>query len=284
METPRIGHWYYHPMWTTPADPDSYPPHQDGIFTNAAGCRRCASGAWSDPGGCECRAWLLQCLSHCWQAVLNCWYWTPQTKNQNNPIYTSLGAMDATQLAWLQGELNAAQTANELVIVMSHHRLQDFSDVSPVSASSVQSLLASYDNMILHVTGHGHQNTKVLQTVTSVGSYWELMTAAPIDFPMQSRIIEIVDDTNGYLSIYVTNFDHNSEPSSLAHKARELAAAKISLRKHRQKQVDVAAFWAADKSAQNLLLRVAIPAAVSAALAGHTWPAFIESEETLNTF
>ena len=44
---------------------------------------------------------------------------------------------------------------------------------------------------------------------------------------------------------------------------------------------DVEALWAADVPAQNLLLRIPIPPAVAATLAASTWPARIESLETL---
>ena len=69
---------------------------------------------------------------------------------------------------------------------------------------------------------------------------------------MQSRVIEIVDEGNGHLSIYVTNLDHNSPTDSLAHRGRELAAAKRAFGSPTEKG-DVQGLWQRDLPAQNLL-------------------------------
>jgi hypothetical protein len=108
------------------------------------------------------------------------------------------------------------------------------------------------------------------------------MSAAPVDFPMHSRIIELVDEGNGFLSIYLTNLDHNAPEGSLAHRARELAAAKAAFMTVVQGN-DLAEAWQSDLAAQNLLLRTRIPEAVRAHLAEFAWPTRIESEETLRS-
>ena len=97
---------------------------------------------------------------------------------------------------------------------------------------------------------------------------------------MQSRFVEIVDEANGYLSIYVTNIDHNSPTDSLAHLGRSLAAAKLAF-DGVVEEADVAAFWQDDVTSQNLLLRIPIAPALQQRLAEHEWPSRIESEQTL---
>ena len=106
------------------------------------------------------------------------------------------------------------------------------------------------------------------------------MLASTVDFPMQSRVIELVDEGNGYLSIYITNVDHNAPEGSLAHRGRELAAAKRAFGTVSE-DGDVAAFWEHDVPAQNLLLRVPIDDALAASLASQSWPSRIESLATL---
>ena len=108
------------------------------------------------------------------------------------------------------------------------------------------------------------------------------MLASTVDFPMQSRGIEVVDEDNGYLSIYLTNFGHNSPEGSLAHYGRELAGAKRAFTALFTGAVDD--FWAEDEVAQNLLLRIKISERLRASLAEHDWPMRIESEETLRYF
>ncbi len=191
------------------------------------------------------------------------------------------GAMSIEQHRWLRTELAAADAANELVVVLSHHRLSDFTRDSPVSSQQLASTLASSASVILHLTGHGHYNGMEIMrsTIPSADdAYWELMTSATLDFPMQSRIIELVDERNGYLSIYVTNFDHNSPAGTPAHQARRLAAAERAI------AGKVGAFWKRDNAARNLLLRVKIPVTVRDRLAQFDWSPTIESEETLLSF
>ena len=113
--------------------------------------------------------------------------------------------------------------------------------------------------------------------------YWELMTASTIDFPLQSRALELVDEGNGYLSIYVTNFDHNSEENTLASKARQLAAGRKVFGNNSTYR-DIAALWATDSQAQNLLLRIELPNDVGLNLQNYSWPSRVESVETLNNF
>ncbi|MCP4626062.1 MAG: hypothetical protein GY850_21505, partial [bacterium] len=108
------------------------------------------------------------------------------------------GSMDKEQFGWLEQELTLADDNRELVIVVSHHRLEDFHIQSPVLPFKLRCLLSSYENVILHLAGHGHKNTKELQrSIFNDHGYWELMTASTGDFPMQSRIIELVDEGNG---------------------------------------------------------------------------------------
>ncbi|MDG2045688.1 MAG: metallophosphoesterase [Halioglobus sp.] len=196
----------------------------------------------------------------------------------------SLGSMDQIQFAWLHEELISAADRHELVIVVSHHRLRDFAKKSEVSAASIRNLLVSSNNVILHLTGHGHRDRKTLQTVNGEDGFWELMTTSTIDFPMQSRILELVDEHNGYLSIYVTNVGHNSAAATLASKARQLAAGKLAFGTTFF-DGDTVTFWAREVQAQNLLLRVALPVDVSRNLATISdWPKTIESVHTLSHF
>lgn len=194
------------------------------------------------------------------------------------------GSMDNLQFRWLHKELLAAAVKQELVIVVSHHRLEDFHAQSEVSSEMIKSLLVSSTNVVLHLTGHGHADRKRLQSVEGVNGYWELMSASTIDFPLQSRVVELVDEGNGYLSIYVTNFDHNSDVTTLAHKARQLAGGKLAFGTT-SFDGDTVAFWAEDVQAQNLLLRVRLPVEVSGNLSSISdWPDSIESTETLSKF
>ena len=206
------------------------------------------------------------------------------------------GYIDREQLNWLSRELAASDDDNEMVVVMSHHRIKDLGGFSPTTPDDLAATLMVSSGLVLHVTGHGHFNQKSLELPDDPDvelGFWQLMLASTVDFPMQTRLIEIVDERNvaeddlttpHYATIYVTNIDHNSPPDSLAHKSRALAAGKMAFPDVVGDTQDIAEFWASDTQAQNLMLRIEIPEAVANNLADYKWSDVIESEDTLLTF
>ncbi|NCG22282.1 MAG: hypothetical protein GWP91_24970, partial [Rhodobacterales bacterium] len=149
-------------------------------------------------------------------------------------------------------------------------------------------ILAASEGVFLLITGHGHSNTKHLMPrdwdgVDPTLGFWELMLASTLDFPMHSRIIEVVDEGNDVLSIYATNLGHNSPPGSLPHQAREMAAAKTAFPGVLEPG-DATGNWMSNLSSMNLLLRVQVPSAVGSELRRYDWPSLIESEVTLTGF
>jgi 3',5'-cyclic AMP phosphodiesterase CpdA len=196
----------------------------------------------------------------------------------------AMGFIDDEQFAWLEAELTAADAAHELIIILSHHRIEDIAGNSPIAGYELAATLAASDGVVLHLAGHGHFNdgdphSHDPESIADFG-YWELMVSSTLDFPMHSRILEIVNDDNGYLSVYITNIGHNSPPGSLAHEGRSLAAAAKSFNGF-YKADDLDAFWAKDSKFHNMLLRIPIPEAVQTELSQHDWPTRIESETTL---
>ncbi len=172
------------------------------------------------------------------------------------------GHIDEVQFAWLSETLDQAAADGELVLVMSHHRAKDLGNLSPVSEEQLVQAL-THEAVILHVTGHGHTNTDHLHPGDA--GYYELMLASTLDFPIQSRVLELVDEGNGFLSVYTTNLDHLSPPGTPAHDARSLAAGRYAF-PILGSESDVAGDWASDVDSQNLVIRVPLSAAQQQAL------------------
>ena len=191
------------------------------------------------------------------------------------------GYVDEAQLLWLGETLDSAAERGDLVLVMSHHRAKDLGSFSPVSEEELVAALA-HEAVVLHVTGHGHTNVDYLHPGDA--GYYELMLASTVDFPIQSRVIELVDEGNGYLSIYCTNLDHLSPEGSLAHDARSLAAAKYAFPDILGEFPDVARAWANDIENQNLLLRLPLSQAQQQALDGATLRDEVVSTQVLAEF
>jgi metallophosphoesterase (TIGR03767 family) len=166
------------------------------------------------------------------------------------------GSLDPTQFAWLEAQLQAASSQwlapsgevvrrtgviDRYVMIFSHHTIGSMDNVSAGSGRlggpQVRDLLLRYPNVIGWVNGHTHRNQVSPYArppgAAVGGGFWEINTAAHIDWPQQSRVIELTDNLDGTLSIFGTIVDHSGpiSPSrqltgtaTLASLSRELAA------------------------------------------------------------
>jgi metallophosphoesterase (TIGR03767 family) len=163
-----------------------------------------------------------------------------------NPNGESNGSLDRAQFNWLRARLEevSGPGRDRLVVVFSHHgistmtnRIVFVDDPQPrVLGPEVQALLLSFPNVVLWVNGHTHVNRVFARTRPGGGGFWEVSTAAHVDFPCQARLVELVDNRDGTLSIFGTVIDADAPlraldvlPASpttaqLAALAREIAA------------------------------------------------------------
>jgi metallophosphoesterase (TIGR03767 family) len=177
-----------------------------------------------------------------------------------NPNGYNDGSLDQTQFSWLERQLASVHTQhldangnvvrggarqNRLVVLFSHHAIHSLTnpipgpfDTSPrVQGPAVQALLLRFPNVVLWVNGHSHVNAIYAHPQSGGaklgGGFWEANTASHIDWPQQARLLEIVDNRDGTLSIFGTIID-SAAPASyagrlddtvhLAALARELAS------------------------------------------------------------
>lgn len=156
-----------------------------------------------------------------------------------NPNGYSNGSIDAPQLEWLRAELAAPRAAYQ--VVASHHTSETMDnplvltggDLSPrVQGPAVVALLQEHPRVVAWINGHSHRN-EVWARAGGKRGFWEINTASHVDFPQQSRLLEIADNADGTLSIFCTMVDHAAPGSysgtlantvQLAALARELSA------------------------------------------------------------
>ncbi len=160
-----------------------------------------------------------------------------------NPNGESSGSIDQPQLAWLRARLEEVTGAgrNKLVVVFSHHTIASMTNrIVSVDAPSprvlgpeVRDLLLEFPNVVLWVNGHTHVNRVTPHTRPTGGGFWELNTAAHVDWPAQARLVELLDNRDGTLSVVGTIIDAAAplayggrldSTAALASLARELAA------------------------------------------------------------
>jgi hypothetical protein len=146
------------------------------------------------------------------------------------------GNLDDPQYRWLKRELRKARKRDQLVVVFGHHTLATMSntatdeeagkcqpadepgcDADPRRSTpihrglegrkSVRALFAANRHVITYVTGHTHANAVRFYGGRRGGGFWEVNTASHIDWPQQSRLLEVMDNRNGTLSIFGTILD-----------------------------------------------------------------------------
>jgi hypothetical protein len=138
------------------------------------------------------------------------------------------GAIDEEQWQWLQRELidhstdyfgeDGEKQTNEsgqdkLIVIVTHHTIDSTDNELPIaegqhSGSELREFLLRFPNVIMQNSGHTHENRVYAHTDSELGTgYWELNTAAVVDSPHQSRVIEVANNNDGTLSIFGTIFD-----------------------------------------------------------------------------
>ncbi len=163
------------------------------------------------------------------------------------------GCLDRDQARWLEARLTEVHSAyygpdgrqvatghdDRLVIIFSHHGAGTLTNTrgpgggAMLGGGDLLAQLHRFPNVVLWLNGHTHANA--VRPRRHPGhprrGFWEVTTCAVIDWPCQTRLVELAD-CGGYLSIVCTMVDHDTPvaPRSLdtsddlAALHRELAA------------------------------------------------------------
>jgi metallophosphoesterase (TIGR03767 family) len=142
------------------------------------------------------------------------------------------GCLDRTQADWLEdrlvevssrhlapdGRLVTSGNPDRLVVVLSHHGPDTMTNPrtvpgggGPVGGAELRSQLHRFGNVVAWINGHTHLNRVVPRAdgTGRTGGFWEVTTSALVDWPCQARLLEIVDNSDGTLSLVATMVDHN---------------------------------------------------------------------------
>jgi hypothetical protein len=155
---------------------------------------------------------------------------------------------------------------DRLVIVFSHHGtdtldntrgLHPGPDGEPaLGGSGLLALLHRFPNVVLWLNGHTHTNTirPRRDPADPARGFWEVTTCAVVDWPCQTRVVELVDHGE-YLSIVTTMVDHDTPlaPASLEN-TDDLAALHRELAANVPLDTSVMAGDASDRNVELLLI------------------------------
>jgi metallophosphoesterase (TIGR03767 family) len=166
------------------------------------------------------------------------------------------GCLDREQAGWLETRLHEVHSAyrgpdgttvrtghdDRLVILFSHHGTDTLNntfchsgpDGEPLlGGAELEALLHRFPNVVLWLNGHTHTNAvrPRRDPADPAHGYWEVTTCAVVDWPCQTRLVELIDHGE-YLSIVTTMVDHDTPVAAaslqttddLAALHRELAA------------------------------------------------------------
>jgi metallophosphoesterase (TIGR03767 family) len=174
------------------------------------------------------------------------------------------GGIDREQFDWLEEQLRAnsrryfdasgqlvtqRHVTDMLYVLYGHHPIRTITNQEKIlgpghtevatcrTGQELKQLLLRFPNVVLYANGHTHRNEITPHSRVSGGGFWEVSAAAHLDWPVQSRVIEIASgehaDGAESVTIYTTVFDIDApvrpgdSPSTLQDLAalgRELAA------------------------------------------------------------
>ncbi|MHA4849030.1 TIGR03767 family metallophosphoesterase [Rhodococcus sp. MSC1_016] len=144
------------------------------------------------------------------------------------------GSLGAAQFRWIEDTLLAGSSvyydsagarvsqsrSDTWFVLFSHHTSTTMDNLVPdpanpteprIPAAQLVSLLHRFPNVLAWVNGHTHENRITPWAgPTPEQSFWEVNTASHIDFPQHGRILEVVDNADGTVSILTTLFEADS--------------------------------------------------------------------------
>lgn len=143
------------------------------------------------------------------------------------------GSLDETQFAWLEAEI---ANSTKPVILSSHHPLMlMFNDYAPIGRrvcrDEIKEMLVKYPQVILWLAGHEHRHHVEWIGSEELGTgFWQIETASHVDWPQQSRTVEVVRAKDGDIYIGLTIVDHIAgNEYEKAHTPVEIAALSRAL-------------------------------------------------------
>jgi len=143
------------------------------------------------------------------------------------------GNLDEPQYQWLRAELRKAKRAKQVVAVFGHHPIRRLVASTPDEAAGpcngdvgcdadprnsgpirlrgdVERLFNANPSVVAYLSGHTHVN-RIRPCATRCvkkGNWWSIETTSSVDWPQQQRLVEVMDNRDGTLSVLGTQVDH----------------------------------------------------------------------------
>ncbi|NNN32593.1 TIGR03767 family metallophosphoesterase [Streptomyces sp. S3(2020)] len=121
------------------------------------------------------------------------------------------GSVGTAQMKWLDRTLK--DNKDSYAVVFSHHTSKSMDNTRPDPArpgerrhtgAEVVTLLGRHRNVLAWVNGHIHRNEITPHAAGNGRSFWEISTASHVDYPQLARVVELVDNQDGTISLFTT--------------------------------------------------------------------------------
>lgn len=121
------------------------------------------------------------------------------------------GSVGTAQMKWLDKTLK--DNKDSYAVVFSHHTSKSMDNTRPDPArpgerrhtgAEVVALLGRHRGVLAWVNGHIHRNEITPHAVGNGRSFWEISTASHVDYPQLARVVELVDNKDGTISLFTT--------------------------------------------------------------------------------
>ena len=146
----------------------------------------------------------------------------------NHPAGDFQGSVGSAQLQWLEQQLAEVDAQpGRLAVLASHHGAlsltnQRGADPQRHLAGALTSVLHRHRCVVAWLVGHRHLHC-VTPHPGPGGGFWEIATASLIDWPSQTRALELLRHADGRLEIVCTLMDHGAARGTLAQLHHQLA-------------------------------------------------------------
>ncbi|WP_147321211.1 hypothetical protein [Rhodoferax lacus] len=149
----------------------------------------------------------------------------------NHPAGDYQGSIGAAQIAWLEARLaEVEQQPGRIAVLASHHGSVSLvntlgADPERLQGQALTEAVHRHPCVVAWLVGHRHLHrvTPHPHPDARGRGFWEITTASIMDWPAQTRAVEILRHTDGQLEIVCTLQDHHAEAGSLAALHAELA-------------------------------------------------------------
>lgn len=147
----------------------------------------------------------------------------------NHPAGDYQGSIGTEQLAWLDARLTEVeQHPDRLAVLVSHHGAGSLVNErggrpDRLLGQSLVDVAHRHPCVVAWLVGHRHVNRIEPRPGPNGSGFWEITTASTIDWPTQTRAVEIVRHNDGTVEIVCTLRDHGDQPGGLGSLHRDLA-------------------------------------------------------------